>query len=375
MGDHFVGGPFSCASPNNLRTLLDRYSLSHGAIILLGVNSLGPARASNRSVEVMKSVAIVGVHIAESGSGVVHRQLATHLSEALGPDWNVISSPIVEKASPLAVRFAKRIEQADVVISTGSPFPLRVRGLVIPLILDVRWAWTRSTAPRLYRHIDLVRALHRGQRILTISHTVAAQLQYVDRMRKPVDVLPLGPGQFEGFEVSTPWNSQTLLLIGKSAHKNNEYAAKLFVESPLVRDGYRVVAVNVSQQTKSILSSSLDSERLVIVDRPKPDELAKIYSRSSAYVSLGVSEGFGFPYIEATYFGADVIAPDHALVRELLGFDGNFLMETELRVEALEQAILQWDRERILRMQRRSFARSWASTATVAAKAVKAVYE
>jgi glycosyltransferase involved in cell wall biosynthesis len=142
-------------------------------------------------------------------------------------------------------------------------------------------------------------------------------------------------------------------------------------DSPLLRSRYRVVAASVSEEAKVLLrSGGLDVE---VVDDISTERFGDILERVSVYVGLSVDEGFGLPFAEAAYCGADVVAVDLPVAREALGPDGNFLPDREVTVRDLEAAMESWDLDRVCRLRDRARQRSWRDCADSIAEWVAAV--
>ena len=191
---------------------------------------------------------------------------------------------------------------------------------------------------------------------------MAAQLSALTD--KAVVVLPMGPGQFADSATVSPVNTKTIVLIGRARHKRNEEAARLIAATRAVAENYRVVAVDVSPESAAILRAGLAPDALTIRGRVERSELAQILAEGSVFLSLGVDEGFGFPYIESRYFGCDVIAPDVPITREVLGRDAPGLL-AEVDGRALVAALEAWDLVRVRREQRQAHERSWGDTSRV----------
>jgi glycosyltransferase involved in cell wall biosynthesis len=242
----------------------------------------------------------------------------------------------------------------------------------MPIVYDASWYWSDGKAYRLYRYADLLRTARRASEILTISASSQAQIEALTRHQVPICPMPLGPGQFEGFEAAPAKDTQTILLMGRAAHKANELAAELLVQSSLVQREFRVVAVWVSSATERILREGMSPSQIHIHDALSASRLAEVFTQADRYVALGNSEGFGFPYVEAAYFGCDVIAPRIALTSEVLGEEGNYLSSSHPTVHELEGAILAWDENRVGRMQRVSAQRTWKHTALAVAQRIRA---
>jgi glycosyltransferase involved in cell wall biosynthesis len=112
--------------------------------------------------------------------------------------------------------------------------------------------------------------------------------------------------------------------------------------------------------------------RLVKPGYVTDDELVELYSGSDCFLFPSLSEGFGFPVLEAMACGAPVISSDRASLPELVG-DAGVLVEPapEALAQALRELLSSADRRAELSRMGRERARrfSWGAcaTATVAA--------
>lgn len=311
-------------------------------------------------------VRISGAHSSPfTGAAVVHREIATRLPGLLPAD--VVVDDVQRAGHSITRRLVgiRSAKPADVLVQTSTPMPLVTRAeALIPIVYDVRWRWSRGRVDRWYRNIDLLQTSARSAHMLTISHTVADQLQALRVIpHGGLTVLSLGPGQFQDVEpAATGDRPPVVLLVGAAPHKRNELAAELLTRVPAVRAEYRIVGVSVSDDTKRVLSAALPPTRLTFLENLSVDELADAYAGARSYVALGVSEGFGFPYIEAAHQGCDVIAPKQSITLEVLGDDGVLLPSLTPTVTDLDHALQSWDHDRVQRLQRRATALNWSTT-------------
>lgn len=319
-------------------------------------------------------LAVVGWHRMPSGTGAIFRHLLSGLGSALGNGWHLrlLSEDTAEPAG-LYKRLSVRVpKETDVLLVTSAPMPAKIprRVPVVAFVYDLRWMWTRSMSARVYRAADLWHSLHRATMLLTISDAVAAQLGLLTGMRRQICVLPLGPGEADPSRVVEPQNTRTVLLLGRGAHKRNEAAARLLLESPLVRSDYRVVAVNVSEETQALLGG-LDQRRVTLHGALPDGRLQALFTEASVYLALGAWEGFGFPYVEAALAGCDVIAPSLPLTREVTRGKGNYLLNLEPTIDEFERALRSWNRDRIIAMGNAIRPTTWSDTAQAMAEQIK----
>lgn len=307
------------------------------------------------------TVAIGGYLQEPSGAGVIHERLGSaSAGRSCSLDLKLVSvAPLFKSVPSVWYRLRSRPPVADALVWTSAPLPIAIprSTTLFPIVYDLRWLKTRSVLGRTYRGLDLARALRRARAIFTISQAVATQLDALTG--KEVRVLPLGPGQFEGFDVPEPENTRTIVLIGNAPHKRNEHAAELLMRSSLVRSEFNVVGVRVSHQCSQILRRDLPSGRVFTFGTVSREALAEILTKSSVYVSLGVDEGYGLPYVEASYFGCDVIAPDIPITREVLQAGAPTLVSRHPGVCDLVEALESWSVDRIRKLQEKAVKSRW----------------
>lgn len=297
-----------------------------------------------------------------TGAGMIQRALRDRLPATVGPDWSVAA----KNGSPSLIDRLRRRSAADATLWVSTPLPLRRPSRRhAHFVFDLRWRSTRGRAARLYRRVDLMRIVRASDRILTISEHVANDIRAFSTRPLDVTVVPMGPGQMEGRPMVPPRDNKTLLVMGRAAHKRNELLADLLTSSSLVLEQYSIICVSVSDQVRSTLSPFDD--RVEFHDDISAEQLGLLIERSATYVALTVDEGFGLPYVEAAYCGADVVAVDVPVAREALGPDAVFLSSGEPLVEQLEDALSQWDADRITRLQAHARRRSWAAAADAVA--------
>lgn len=310
-----------------------------------------------------KVVRVTGAHgLHRSGASIVHEQLVDRLAAPLGDEY------LIEEQrgdGSMRARLLSRSSSAFATLLTSTPLPLRrPAGHLLPIVYDIRWRWTRDTLSRAYRQLDLWRTARSAVQIFTISYTVADQLR---AMRVPMGcepvVLELGPGQAEKYEIGGLLeNTRTIALIGRLPHKRNEYAASALIQSSYVRSRYRVIAISVSAETARILRTGLPESSVAVVDRPAEADMVELLRKSSVYLALGTSEGFGLPYLEAAYFGCDVLTVRQTIALEVLGHHANYLPVAPT-VKAIEAGLEAWDEHRVGVLQARAASRSWSTTA------------
>ena len=209
--------------------------------------------------------------------------------------------------------------------------------------------------------------------MLTISHTVAEHLRAL-RIHELTDVVvvDLGPGQLQGVATAPVEDREpTILLVGDAPHKRNELAADLLSQIRALTTNWRVLGISLSDTTEARLRRSFPESRLSLHREVPQEAFVQLASAATVYLALGVSEGFGFPYIEAAYLGCDVIAVRQSLTLELFGELAVLLPSASPTACELAAALASWDRARVERLQARACARSWDTTAGQVAAVVR----
>ena len=211
-----------------------------------------------------------------------------------------------------------------------SPMPAWAPSPLVVVVHDLRWQRDPSRAKRIYRALDLRRVVTQATSIICVSDSTRADLEriYPSAARK-TRTAKLGPGIIPDATVPQAGRQGSALLIGPAPHKRNVVAARVLAEMP--RDIVsEVVCVNVSDDVEQIVRDAFGEEHSHFYGRVSDEKLVDLYLDAEFFVHLGVDEGFGLPYVEALRCGAQVVAIDTALTREVLGDAGVLLPDTEL---------------------------------------------
>ncbi|MBP9690925.1 glycosyltransferase family 4 protein [Candidatus Woesebacteria bacterium] len=104
-------------------------------------------------------------------------------------------------------------------------------------------------------------------------------------------------------------------------HKNVE---RLLLAHKFIPESERndLVLVGPDNTFAQTLRNSIESSQLKgvhFLHSVNDSELASLYTHAQAFINPSLSEGFGLPLIEATYFKCPVIASDIPVFKELLG--------------------------------------------------------
>jgi len=91
------------------------------------------------------------------------------------------------------------------------------------------------------------------------------------------------------------------------------------------------------EKSNPVIEKAIAENLVVILPNVSDGELAWLYSNTKQFIFLSLDEGFGLPAIEASFFGAPILASDLAVFRELLGKNASFTNPTD--VEGISQAL------------------------------------
>jgi glycosyltransferase involved in cell wall biosynthesis len=325
----------------------------------------------------LPDVVITGAHASlRTGAAVVHRELSVRLPGHL--DGLQIVDDFREREPVLRRLAASGSTPSACCITTSTPLSLRLHTEhLAAFVYDVRWRWTRGVLDRTYRHADLLRTARSAETVFTISHTVAEHLRAL-RVHEYTNVIvvDLGPGQLQG--VAPPQVAErepTVVLVGSAPHKRNELAAELLGEIHTVAANWRVIGISLSADAEARLRSRIPATHLNLYREATAAQFVDLISSAAVYLALGVSEGFGFPYLEAAYLGTDVIAIRQSLTMELLRDDAILLEGPTPSVSHLAEALDSWDRARVARLQARATTRDWNTGARQVAQAVRSMLD
>lgn len=302
-----------------------------------------------------------------SGIGVIQRMLYPHLAER----FELVESPTRDTGASGALAAVTGVlrglapvrNELGAYFCLVSPIPVRTPGRLVAVVHDLRWLRQATTAKKRYRAWDLARLMRRADAVVCVSATTRDELlAHHPRDAAKVHVALLGPGIVPDGTPFTPGTPGRALLIGAAAHKNNELAAEVIAAVP--EKVTSVVGVNISAEAAARLRRAFgdDFEELGRVD---DEELLHLYGQAAYYVHLGTDEGFGLPYVEALRCGAQVVAMDMPLTREVMG-DGAIL----LRGQDVSTLAASWRAHRDVSDDRRRAAAqrySWSTFAQIVA--------
>ncbi len=167
-----------------------------------------------------------------------------------------------------------------------------------------------------------------ARRVITPSKTVERQIigHYGGKFEKKT--VPIYEGvdyELESCKINknltARFHSPFFLYVGNFyPHKNLEKLVKAFAE---VKCKEQLVLAGpedfFSGRLRQLIDSLHMSRKILLFCNPSLPDLKFFYTHARALVHPSISEGFGLPLIEASFFKLPVIASDIPVFRELLG--------------------------------------------------------
>ncbi|WP_286226978.1 glycosyltransferase family 4 protein [Polynucleobacter sp. HIN11] len=119
-------------------------------------------------------------------------------------------------------------------------------------------------------------------------------------------------------------NIKYFLHVGGSAwYKNRQFVLDLFLKLREITEfqDYKLIFAGgkITEFSMRDLSNHIESDQVICMQNPSSEILNILYSRAEALIFPSISEGFGWPVIEAQACGCLVIASDIPSIREISG--------------------------------------------------------
>lgn len=210
------------------------------------------------------------------------------------------------------------------------PFMAKDNGVVCH---DLHTLYPQAKTPAVHRWLYrfFLRCMRQAQQVICVSaHTRNELLQFVPRFQKhaQVKVVPNGIEPFwskplEEEVPKAPWMKvfetyQVLLSVGTDAwYKNNRWSLQLLKNLP---EGFHLLRVGGFNDANQhyILENGL-KDRITSIEHISDLELKWTYHHAWALLFPSISEGFGWPALEAALCGCAVVADKQAAISEVLG--------------------------------------------------------
>lgn len=250
---------------------------------------------------------------------------------------------------------------------TFPPVPWARPGLLAYTLYDLTW-WrfpeTASTAGRHYYRPLAEQAVRRADVVLTISHTVKAEIE--DHFGLPperVVATPLGVSLPRVARSGHPGRPFLLAVGSVEPRKNLDRLLSAYGRS------------NVRRTHDLVLVGRLAWGRLPegtrLLHGLTDARLAELYGQAEATVAVSLYEGFGLPVLEALAAGCKVLCSDIPVFREVAGDEALYIdpLDVDSIASGLEAVVER--RSTSAASVRRAQGMTWDSTVT----AIRGVYD
>lgn len=181
--------------------------------------------------------------------------------------------------------------------------------------------WKYTFRHMAYRYI-LSRAMQRARHVLTVSQTVADEIETrFRRSKRDITVTYEGvDGGIAGAESAPLVSGKYFLYVGNAyPHKNLETLLAAFDKTSVPM---KLVLVGrhdfFYERITGVIASMKRSADVIRKEQVSDGDLANLYTHATALVIPSYMEGFGLPPLEALSFGCRVIASDIPVFHETL---------------------------------------------------------
>ncbi|MFA9288798.1 MAG: glycosyltransferase family 4 protein [Weeksellaceae bacterium] len=210
---------------------------------------------------------------------------------------------------------------------------------VTPILFKTGKASTRSPVfyeikHQAFKHV-LSEQVKNAKAIITPTKTVKKQLVELYGKNVADKITPIYEGvNYEllktkpNNELTKQFEKKKLIYIGNFyPHKNVERLIEGFSDMQRQDETgdllkYELVLIGPDNHFSDVLKRMIGLDSIINVKfyhNATNEDLVFFYQHAEALINPSLSEGFGLPLIEATYFGTPVIASDIAVFHELLG--------------------------------------------------------
>ncbi len=217
---------------------------------------------------------------------------------------------------------------------TSKYLPLDNRVPVILTVHDLNFLHTIDSSchpGRIRRHLDHVQKLvNRANTIVTDSQFVADDLvRHIDVSSKPIHVIPLGLTKSTTTDTGRPhWvpEGPFLFSIGNFLqHKNFHALIKMMKQLP----HYKLIIAGKKETPygKTVIRERDIAEltdHIILPGVINDSERQWLFNNCDVFVFPSLTEGFGFPVLEAMQFGKPVVMSNLTSLPEIAGDSGFF---------------------------------------------------
>lgn len=276
---------------------------------------------------------------------------------------------------PLLRRFSSQRPDLWHVTNQASKYlPIDPSVPVVLTIHDLYFLYTEKSPKRISRKLnDIQQRVNRCSAIVTDSQYVADDLaRNINLGRRPVHVVPLGMSPTPSKAAQRPdWLPQGKFAfsIGNFLpHKNFHTLVKMIRHLP---DLTLVVAgknqTPYGEQVLDLVSTAGVADRVFLPGMVTDEDRQWLYEECDVFLFPSLTEGFGFPVLEAMQCGKPVVMSRLTSLPEIAGDHGFYFdsfEEKEMAV-AVEEALVSFDKDPDagVRAQAHAGTYTWQATA------------
>jgi glycosyltransferase involved in cell wall biosynthesis len=237
------------------------------------------------------------------------------------------------------------LNKEDVIVYTGNTLPLFggkcKKLLVVHDLLFRHGEFCSKTLHfwlfRLHKYIYIPSSLRRADIVIADSQCTKNEIiKYYHTDSNKVNVVYLycnfdKYSHPEEHKVETPSSPYIFSVCSSAKHKNHTILLKAFEEAARKDKDLQYVLVGGLNPIAEPVYESLPAEikeRFHLMKNLSYADLAYLYKNAAAFVSASRYEGFGFPVVEALYFGLPCYLSDLAIHKEV-SFNSSFYFGTD----------------------------------------------
>lgn len=188
-----------------------------------------------------------------------------------------------------------------------------------PLIYEIKFFAFKTVLDALIKKAKI---------IITPSKTVKEQLikYYSDKYVNKIESIYEGVDYRlilakENTNLSKKFKGNYFIYVGNFyPHKNVDSLIKAFT---MIDKNLKLILIGpndfFAQRMYQLINQLKQDKRIVFYHNPKDSDLVFFYKNAKALINPSLSEGFGLPLIEASYFKLPIIASDIDVFKEILG--------------------------------------------------------
>lgn len=290
------------------------------------------------------------IYVMEEDSQKINFNNSYFIKREIPSRWHSLSEQVV---------FLKTLyrDNLDLVHFTYFSFPVFYRKKFIctvhdltPLLYKTGKASTQNFLLYQLKHLAfkfvLARQVANSQKIITPSIAVKNQLINIFGKKISRKIVPIYEGVNEEL-IKTKENQLLNFRFKKNffiyvgnfyPHKNVERLIEAFLQ---LKEDVQLILIGPNDFFAQRLANSLRKDeikgKIIFYHNPTPSDLVFFYKNALALIHPSLSEGFGLPLVEATYFGCSIIASDIPVFKELL--DGKYLSFHPLNGDDIKEKI------------------------------------